>query len=158
MTPHGDTDIEAVAERLVILVQHLATFVDETQHRRMHDDVVGAAILCVQRQLENRIEVLVRHRHDDTGLAAALVHGNFEVALAFVETHGEELSLLARDEQPLDVEVVNPVPDIRAQASFVQRQVVIERVQSRGPYAAHVFARIVLGIELRVVNGDTPLL
>ena len=78
----------------------------------MHHDVISAAVLGMVRQLLDRVEVLIRDGHDDAGLAVALFHRNFEVALALVEAHRKELALLAGDEQALDVEVIDPVANI----------------------------------------------
>ncbi len=155
MAPHGDADVETVAECLVILVQHLAAVVHKTQDRRMDHDVIGPAVLCMQRQLHDRIEVLVRCGNDDPRIAVTLVDGNLEIALALIEAHREELALLAGDEQALDVEIVYPVPDVRAQAGLIERQVFVEGVQCRRPDATHILAGVVFCFEFRILDGDT---
>ncbi len=59
VAPHRDTDIQAIAERLVVLIEDLAPVVHEAKHRRMHDNVVGPAILRMQSEFVHRVEVLV---------------------------------------------------------------------------------------------------
>ena len=61
-------------------------------------------------------EILVRHRNDNPGFVVTLFDRNFKIALSLVKAHREKLALLAGDEQPLNVEIVNPVTNVPAQA------------------------------------------
>jgi hypothetical protein len=79
----------------------------------MDHDVISPAILCVKGEIKNRVEILIRHRNDDSGFAGTLFDRNLEVALPFGETHREELALLAGDEQALYID--------RRPASFSER-------------------------------------
>ncbi len=97
----------------------------------------------MQGKIENRVEILIRHRNNDSRLAITLLYSNLEIAFAFVEAHREKLTLLSRNEQPLDIEIVNPVTNVRTQASFVERQIVVKRIQCSRPNPAHVLAGIV---------------
>ena len=153
MAPHGDADVRFLANRLVVLVQHFAAIMHEAQHRGVDHDVIRAAGLGVQRQFQNSIEVLVRHRHDRSGFVAAFIHRNFEVPFALLQRHGEKLSLLARNEQALNVQIVDPVTNIRAQPRLIQQEIVIKRIQCRSPDPAHMFPRVILRILLGVFHG-----
>ena len=98
MAPHRNANIKAITKRLVIVIQHLAAFMDEAQYRRMDHDVVSPAVLRMQREVEDCVEILIRNRNDNAGFAVTLFDGNFEVALSFVEAHREKLALLSGDE------------------------------------------------------------
>ena len=42
----------------------------KAQHRCVDDDVIGSAVLCVKREIENRVKILIRDRNDNASLAA----------------------------------------------------------------------------------------
>ena len=54
---------------------------------------------------------------------ADLVDRDLERALALRDRHREELALLAGDEHAVDAEIVDPVPQVAAEALLVDRQV-----------------------------------
>ena len=153
MAPHGDAYIRFFANRFVVLVKHFAAIMHEAQHRGVDHDVIRSAGLGMQRQFQNGIEVLVRHRHDRVRFIAAFVHRNFEVPFALLQRHGEKLSLLAGNEQAPNVQIVDPVSNVRPQPRLVQREIVVERVQCGSPDAAHIFPRVILRIVLGVFHG-----
>jgi len=109
----------------------------------MYDDVIGPAVLCVQREIENRVKILIRHRNNNAGLTSTLFDSKLEVALALSETHREELALLPGDEQSLDIEVIDPVTNIRAEARFIQRKVFVKGIQRGRPDPAQVLASMI---------------
>ncbi len=80
MTPHGDTNIETITERFVVLIQDLAAVMNKAQYRRVDDNVVCAAILCVECEIQDRVEILVRNRNDNPGLAVTLIDRNLKIA------------------------------------------------------------------------------
>ena len=157
MAPHSNANIKAIAKCLVVLIQNFTAVVHKAQHGCMDNDVIGPAVLCVKGEIKNRVEILIRYLDDNAGLASTLIDRNFEVALAFIKAHREKLALLTRDEQTLDIEVVDPVTNVCAQAGFVQRKIFVKRIQRGRPNPAHILAGIVFCIQLRVVSNDRSL-
>ena len=87
------------------------------------------------------------------GLAGGFLDGDFERALALRERHGEELALLAGDEQASDPKVVDPVTHVAPQSRLVEREVALaERRIGGGKNAAHMRAGIVLCLVLAVFH------
>ena len=121
MAPQRDADVDLLADRAVVLVQRLVLLVQEMQHRRVHDDVVGADRLRVPGEIEDHVEVLVGARQDGAP-AAQLLDRDVERALALGHRHREELALLAADEHAVDAEIVDPVAQVPAQAGLVDRR------------------------------------
>ena len=80
------------------------------------------------------------------GLFANLVDRDLDQALALGDRHREELALLAADEHSVDAELVDPMAQIPAKTSLVDRQVVGEWYQRGRPDALHVSARVLLGL------------
>ncbi len=80
----------------------------------MIGDEVSVTVLGVKGELKHRVEILIGYRHDRRGLARAFIHRDIKVALTLIQAHGKILALLASDKQPLDVEVVHPMANVRA--------------------------------------------
>ncbi len=153
MAPHRDADVDLLADRLVILVERLVLLVQEVQHRRVHHDIGRADRLGVLGKLDHRIHVLVGAGGDDAGAAADLVDHDLERALALGNRHREELALLAGDEHAVDAEIVDPMPQVPAQALLVDRKVRGKRHQGSSPDALHVGAGVFLGFGAAVFHG-----
>src|SRR5690606_26177158 len=63
------------------------------------------------------------------------------------------LALLAGDEEPVDLQIVQPVADVLAKSVLVDGERGGERRQRRCPDALHVGPGIGLGVLLRVIHG-----
>src|SRR5262245_27555334 len=85
-------------------------------------------------------------------MAAQLLDRYVEAALALGDRHGEELALLAADENAVDAEIVDPVAQVPAQARLVDRQVGRKRRQRRRPNALEMLAGVILGLASAVVH------
>src|SRR5262250_2703180 len=157
MAPQRDADLHLLADGLVILVERVVLLVGEMQHGRMHHDVVGADRLRVPGEIDDGVEILIRARQD-RAMAAQLFDRYVEAALALGDRHGEELALLAADENAVDAEIVDPVAQGPAQARLVDRQVGRKRRQRRRPNALEMLAGIILRIASSVVHWPAPYL
>src|SRR5262245_10107710 len=85
-------------------------------------------------------------------MAAQLLDRYVEAALALGDRHGEELALLAADENAVDAEIVDPVAQVPAQARLVERQVGRKRRQRGRPNALEMLAGIILRVASVVVH------
>src|SRR5262249_44115898 len=100
-------------------------------------------------------EILIRARQD-RAMAAQLLDRYVKAALALGDRHGEELALLAADENAVDAEIVDPVAQVPAQARLVDRQVGRKRRQRRRPNALEMLAGVILRLASAVVHCVPP--
>ena len=91
------------------------------QHRRMHDDVVGAdPCACLARSITT--SMFWSEQDMMVPLGRRALDRDLEDALALRERHREELALLAADEQPVDPEIADPMAQVRRKpASSIAR-------------------------------------
>src|SRR5262249_27998517 len=120
-------------------------------HGRMHHDVVGADRLRVPGEIDDGAEILIRARQD-RAMPAQPLDRSVEAWLALGDRHGEELALLAADENAVDAEIVDPVAQVPAQTRLIDRQVGRKRRQRRRPNALEMLAGVILGLASAVVH------
>jgi hypothetical protein len=146
VAPHRDSDVDLLGDRLVIPIEGFVAGSKEVQHRRVHHNVGCARRLCMPRQFDHGVHVLVGTGSDDSGRFADFVKGYFDNAFALGKRHRKEFTLFAADENTVDAEVVDPVAQISAKSLFVDRKVIGKRDQRRRPNALHVGPRVGFGV------------
>ena len=157
VAPHRDADVDLLADGLVVLVERLVAARQEVQHRRVHDDIGRADRLGMLGELDHHIHVLVGAGGDHAGLGADLVDHDLHRALALGNRHREELALLAGDENAVDAELVDPMPQVPAEPLLVDRKVLGIGHQGGGPDALEVGAGVVLGFRTEIFHGKSDL-
>ena len=146
VAPERDADIDLLGDGPVVFVERLVLRLEEMQDRRVYDDVVGADLLGMAGEVYHHVHVLIGAGHDGLATPRRGLDRELEAPLALLQRHREELALLAGDEQPVDLQVVEPVADVLAKAVLVHGEGIGERGERCCPDALHMGAGIGLGV------------
>lgn len=84
----------------------------------MHDAVGSTDVLRMASQGKHDVQIGIRAGTHDAAMARSFLDGDLEASFALCQRHGEELSLLAGDEQSTQSQRVRPMAKIATEAPF----------------------------------------